>query len=93
MRKMKLKNLCVITMILSSVFSMAAFSGKAVEVIISDGNENACSTDYLLKNAFLFGSSQNLIVSGNYSTVEAVNLRIIFFEPYQFFHPRKTSGE
>jgi cyclophilin family peptidyl-prolyl cis-trans isomerase len=78
-------------MILSSVFSMAAFSGKAVEVIISDGNENACSTDYLLKNAFLFGSSQNLIVSGNYSTVEAVNLRIIFFEPYQFFH--YTAGE
>jgi len=91
MRKMKLKNLCVITILLSSVFSMAAFSVKAGDVTISDRTEDVCSIDYLLKSTFLFGRFQNMIVDGEYSTVEAVNLRIIFFEPYQFFH--YTTGE
>jgi len=88
---MKLKNLCVITILLSSVFSMAAFSVKAGDVTISDRTEDVCSIDYLLKSTFLFGRFQNMIVDGEYSTVEAVNLRIIFFEPYQFFH--YTTGE
>jgi len=91
MRKMKLKNLFVITMILSSIFLMAAFSVKAVDVTITDGTEDVCSIDYLLKRAFLFGRLQNVIVEGDYVTVEAVNLRIIFFEPFQFFH--YTTGE
>ena len=91
MRKMKLKNLCVITILLSSVFSMAAFSVKAGDVTISDRTEDVCSIDYLLKSTFLFGRFQNMIVDGEYLTVEAVNLRIIFFEPYQFFH--YTTGE
>jgi cyclophilin family peptidyl-prolyl cis-trans isomerase len=91
MRIMKLKNLFVITMILGSVFLMSAFSVKAIDVTITDGAEDVCSIDYLLKSAFLFGRLQNVIVEGDYSTVEAVNLRIIFFEPYQFFH--YTAGE
>jgi cyclophilin family peptidyl-prolyl cis-trans isomerase len=91
MRIMKLKNLFVITMILSSVFLISAFSVKAIDVTITDGAEDVCSIDYLLKSAFLFGRLQNVIVEGDYSTVEAVNLRIIFFEPYQFFH--YTAGE
>jgi cyclophilin family peptidyl-prolyl cis-trans isomerase len=91
MRKMKLKNLFVITMILCSVFLMAAFSVKAVDVTITDRTEDVCSIDYLLKSAFLFGRFQNVIVEGDYVTVEAVNLRIIFFKPFQFFH--YTTGE
>ena len=88
---MKLKNLFVITMMLSSIFLMAAFSVKAVDVTITDRTEQVCSTDYLLKRSFLCGRFQNVTVEGDYVTVEAVNLRIIFFGPFQFFH--YTSGE
>ena len=91
MRKMKLKNLFVITMILSSVFLMSTFSVKAIDVTIIDGVEDVCSVDYLLKSAFLFGRVQNVNVEGDYSTVEVVNLRIIFSEPFQIFH--YTTGE
>jgi cyclophilin family peptidyl-prolyl cis-trans isomerase len=86
MRKMKLKNLFVITMILSSVFLIAVFSVKAVNLTIPDRTKDACSINYLLKSAFLFGRIQNVITEDDYVTVEAVNLRIIFFEPTQFFH-------
>ena len=78
-------------MILGSALLMAAFSVAAVDVTNIDETENACSIDYLLKNTLLIGRVQNVIVEGNYSRVEAVNLRIIFFEPYQFFHC--TAGE
>jgi cyclophilin family peptidyl-prolyl cis-trans isomerase len=44
-----------------------------------------------LKRKFLFGRVQNLNVNSNYSTVEPVNLRIIFSKPFQFFH--YTTGE
>jgi peptidyl-prolyl cis-trans isomerase B (cyclophilin B) len=91
MIKIKLKNLFVITMILSSVFLMSTFSVKAVDVTITDAAEDVCSVDYLLKSAFLFGRVQNMIVEADYSTVEVINLRIIFSEPYQFFH--YTAGE
>jgi len=91
MRKMKLKNLFVITMILSSVILMSTFSVKAIDVTIIDGAEDVCSVDFLLKSAFLFGRVQNVIVEGDFSTVEVVNLRIIFSEPFQFFH--YTTGE
>ncbi len=91
MRKMKLRNLFVITMILSSVFLISPFSVKAIDVTFIDGAVDVCSVDYLLKSAFLFGRVQNVNVQGNYSTVEVVNLRIIFSEPFQIFH--YTTGE
>ena len=91
MRKMKLKNLFVITMMLSSIFLMAASTVKTVDGTITDGTQDVCSTDYLLKRAFLYGRFQNVTVDGDYVTVEAVNLRIIFFGPFQFFH--YTAGE
>jgi cyclophilin family peptidyl-prolyl cis-trans isomerase len=91
MRKMKLKYLFVITMLLCSALLMATFSVANVYVTINDETENVCLIKYLLKNTLLIGRVQNVIVEGNYSTVDAVNLRIIFFEPYQFFH--YTAGE
>ncbi|MCX6664065.1 MAG: peptidylprolyl isomerase [Euryarchaeota archaeon] len=91
MRKMKLKNLFVITMMLSSIFLMAASSVKTVDVTITDETQDVCSTDYLLKKAFLFGRFQNMTVEGDLVSVEAVNLRIFFFGPFQFFH--YTAGE
>ena len=78
-------------MILSSVILMSTFSVKAIDVTIIDGAEDVCSVDFLLKSAFLFGRVQNVIVEGDFSTVEVVNLRIIFSEPFQFFH--YTTGE
>lgn len=91
MRKMKLKNLVVITMMLSSVFLMAVFSSQANNRTITNRTEDIRSSEYLLKRTFLFGRFQNMTVEGNYSTVETVNLRIIFFKPVQFFH--YTTGE
>ena len=78
-------------MILSSILSIAAFSVAVVDVTITDETKDVCSIDYLLKTALLFGRVQNVIVEDGYSTVEAVNLRVIFLEPYQFFH--YTTGE
>jgi peptidyl-prolyl cis-trans isomerase B (cyclophilin B) len=88
---MKLKNLCVITLLLSSVFLIAAFSIKPIDGAITDGTKANRSNEYLLKRTFLFGRVQNLNVNGDYSTVEPVNLRIIFSKPFQFFH--YTTGE
>lgn len=78
-------------MILSSVFLIAAFSGNAIDGNITNRTESIRSIDYLLKQTFLFGRFQHMNVEGNYSTIETVNLRIIFFKPFQFFH--YTAGE
>ncbi|HWR63876.1 MAG TPA: peptidylprolyl isomerase [Candidatus Thermoplasmatota archaeon] len=86
MRTMKLKNLFAITMILSSICVIAAFSGAASDRSINEGTENFRSSEYLQKKTFLFGSIKNLNAEGDYSTVEPVNLRIIFFKPFQLFH-------
>jgi cyclophilin family peptidyl-prolyl cis-trans isomerase len=91
MKIMRLKNFFVITMMLSSIFLMATFSIKTIDGTSIVGTENARSSDYLLKRTFLFGRFQNLNIEGNYSTVETVNLRFIFFKPFQFFH--YTAGE
>jgi len=46
-RNKKLKNLWIITIMLNSVFLMAVFSVKAVDVIITDSTEDVCSIDNL----------------------------------------------
>jgi cyclophilin family peptidyl-prolyl cis-trans isomerase len=91
MRKRILTDLFVITVLLSSVFVIAACSVKPDDTNITDVTENVSSSEYLLKRAILFGRFQNLIIEDEYSMVEAVNLRILFFEPSQFFH--YTAGE
>jgi len=91
MRKMKHKNQVIITLILSSVILIAGFSVTSVDVPIINGTDDVCIMDPLLKNAFLFGQVQNVITEDDSVTVEAVNLRIIFFEPFQYFH--YTAGE
>jgi cyclophilin family peptidyl-prolyl cis-trans isomerase len=91
MRKMKFKNLFIITLMISSVFLIPSFSVKTVDVTITDETKDVSSINYLLKNAFLFGRFQNAVIEDDYVTVEAVNLRIIFFDPFQFFH--YTTGE
>ena len=44
---MKLKNLWVITMIVSSLFYIATFSVEAADVTITDGTGDVSSIDYL----------------------------------------------
>jgi cyclophilin family peptidyl-prolyl cis-trans isomerase len=78
-------------MMLSSVFVLASFSGNAIDGTTTNQTKDIRSSDYLLKRTFLFGRVQNMSGEGNYTTVETVNLRIIFFKPVQFFH--YTTGE
>jgi len=47
MRIMKLKNLFAITLILSSIFIIAAFSGAARDRSINEGTENLRLGEYL----------------------------------------------
>jgi cyclophilin family peptidyl-prolyl cis-trans isomerase len=86
MQTMKLTSLGVITILLCSVIVLAGFSVRDVHANITKSTENSSSADYLLKKTFLFGRIQNVTIEDEYSTVEAVNLRIIFFEPFQLFH-------
>jgi cyclophilin family peptidyl-prolyl cis-trans isomerase len=86
MRIMKLANLLVITMMLGSVFLMAASCVKTVDGANTDRTEGVCSAEYLLKRAFLVGRFQNMTINGDFVSVEAVSLRIVFFGPVQFFH-------
>jgi len=91
MRTKKLTNIVVIILVLSSVFAIVVSSGGIPDETITAEIEDLSSSDYLLKSTFLFGRIQNLSVETDYSTAEPVNLRIIFFQPFQFFH--YTSGE
>lgn len=90
MRKMKLKILFVL-IIFSNVLLMTAFSVATIDATINDETEDVCSMDSPLKTALLFGRIQNVIAEEDYTTIEAVNLRIIFLEPYQFY--QYTAGE
>jgi cyclophilin family peptidyl-prolyl cis-trans isomerase len=66
------------------------FSGSALDQIPNKETKDILSSEYLQKRAFLFGRVQNLTAQEDYSTVEPVNLRIVFFRPFQMFH--YTSG-
>jgi len=44
-----------------------------------------------LKKAFLFGRYTNLSAEGGYITIEAVNIRMVLFKPFQFLH--QIAGE
>jgi PKD repeat protein len=49
-------------------------------------SEPALITIYELKKAFLFGRFMNMRMEGDFFTVEAINLRMILFKPFQFLH-------
>ena len=90
MRTTQLKNISVITMLLSSIVLLTLFSAAALDKTSTTMTKNS-APEYLLKKTLLFGRVQNLTVEGNYTTVEPVNLRILFFKPFQLFH--YTTGE
>jgi len=58
MKKMKLKNQVIITIILSCVFLIAGFSVMSVDVAIPNGTKDVCLMDPLWKSVFLFGQVQ-----------------------------------
>ena len=58
---------------------------------VTDSGEATASksdtiTIYELKKEFLFGRFMNMKTEGDYITVEAVNLRMVLFKPFQFLH-------
>jgi cyclophilin family peptidyl-prolyl cis-trans isomerase len=91
MIKTKLANLFVITLMLGSILFITAISAKTTNGTITGETKDACTSEPLTKKTLLVGRIQNMSTDGQYSTVEAVNLRIIFFKPFQMFH--YTTGE
>lgn len=91
MRTMKKTQVVVVVLLLGSVSVLAAWSGNNVDGATTGRTAKTSSSEYLLKRMVLFGRVQPLCSDDTYSTVEAVNLRIVFFKPVQFFH--YTSGE
>lgn len=90
MKLRKLTSVWVLLFLFCSIFFTASFSGSGHHQTTSEETKNILSSEYLQKKAFLFGRVQNLTIEGDYSTVEPVNLRILFFKPFQMFH--YTSG-
>jgi len=87
----KLKTITVLVMILFSMFVIVASSGEIPEKFSPDKTEGLNGSEYLVKTSVLFGRIKNVTAIGDHSTFEPVNLRIIFFQPFQFFH--FTTGE
>ncbi len=86
MRPMKPLVVCVLVIILGSVCSGVGFVGMVDGTIVSERDTLVCSDELLVKQSFLFGRVANIINEENYSSLEAVNLRVVFFKPFQFFH-------
>ncbi|MBN1280170.1 MAG: PKD domain-containing protein, partial [Candidatus Thermoplasmatota archaeon] len=57
----------------------------------STWSEPHAITIYELKKAFLFGRYTNMTTSGDYTTMQAVNIRLLHCNPFQFLH--YVSGE
>ena len=58
-----------------------------------DDNGNDSGSVYVFKGpnqiqkkAMVFGMFKNMVTEGDYITIEAVNLRMILFKPFQFLH-------
>lgn len=91
MRRMKPSVLCVLVIILCGVCSVVGSSGMDAEESIPERSAGVCSDELLLKQSFLFGRVSSIINGENGSSLEAVNLRVLFFKPFQLFH--FTAGE
>ena len=90
MKAKKIKNMLILTLIFICISLTVAFPVTPLHGTTREGTDHIHSNESLLKRTFLFGRVQHMTVDGDYSTVETVNLRILFFQPFQFFH--STSG-
>lgn len=70
--------LCILVVILGATWA----TGWSIGVGKTAG---VCSDELFVKNSFVFGRVSNIINEENVSSLEAVNLRIMFFKPFQFF--------
>ncbi len=91
MRPIKPSVFCVLVIMLCGVCSVVGSSEMDTEKSIPEGSAGICSDELLLKQSFLFGRVSNIINDENGSSLEAVNLRVVFFKPFQLFH--FTTGE
>ncbi|MBN1860088.1 MAG: peptidylprolyl isomerase [Candidatus Thermoplasmatota archaeon] len=86
MRTINLKIIGILCLILGNFFFLATCSTIAVNNRFSNSSQLVAPPEYLLKRALLFGRFDSHTIEENYSTLEAINLRIVFFQPFQIFH-------
>lgn len=80
MKSIKPFVLCVLVVMIAAVCA-GGYTG------VDDGTATrVCSDELFLKNSFVFGRVANIVNEENSSSLEAVNLRVVFFKPFQFFH-------
>lgn len=86
MRPLKLFVVCALVIILGAVCSGVGSSRMNAKNVVSERTNEVCSAELLLKQSFLIGRVCNIINEENYSSLEAINLRVVFFKPFQTFH-------
>jgi peptidyl-prolyl cis-trans isomerase B (cyclophilin B) len=86
MMQKAVKIVLLVFMICCSYYGIGTSTG--VLFVKNSGNHSDVSvvSGELMKHAFLFGRIQNLSTVDEFSTVEPVNLRLVFLQPFQFFH-------
>jgi cyclophilin family peptidyl-prolyl cis-trans isomerase/PKD repeat protein len=91
MKIMKLKYLFVAMLLLSSASVQLTCSEKSITGAFTKKTIGLYTHEDLSKRMFLFGRIQTILSNDTYSTIQAMNLRIMFFKPFQFLH--YTNGE
>ncbi len=76
----------VVFMISFCIFEVGLTAGDISEKNILKFTTTSWSGDELTKQSFLLGRIRNMTTNEESSTLEPVNLRIVFFQPFQFFH-------
>lgn len=90
-KTMRLTHLFVAFLLVSNVSIVVLASFKFVDGVTKETTFEVCLQEDLLKKMFLFGRVHTLLIDEQYSTIKAINLRIVFFKPFQFLH--YTRGE
>jgi hypothetical protein len=75
----------IILLFVGTCAFLATANGK-VYVGSWDGNVYCFGNQSGVKKAFLFGRYTNMSTESNYISLDAVNLRLILFKPFQFLH-------
>jgi cyclophilin family peptidyl-prolyl cis-trans isomerase len=91
MRTIRLIQITIIVLLLSSTSVLTTYSIRGVQKNISQQTVMVPSQEDLLKRMFLVGRVQTLMANETYTTIVAVNLWIVFFKPFQVLH--YTNGE
>ncbi len=91
MRQKTLQAMIVVFMISFCIFANGLTAGEAPGKKILNNMNMLGGEEKLTKQSFLFGRIHNVTTNSESSTLEPVNLRIVFLQPFQFF--RYTTGK